>query len=196
MAAPLDMGGRPIGPVSALIARVELVLVLVSVLAMAAIMFIVVADVFLRYAMSAPLGWSYDVIGLYLVGMVFFFALSDTMQNHGHIALDVFVPFLPRWLRHGTQGIGYAASTVLIALIAWLEVSKATEALAGGDRIAGVVPLPTWVAHAVLALGMTVLAVRCTYRALSHLASIFSANDLVETPPPPVTSGHAGEHGE
>ena len=43
---------------------------------------------------------------------------------------------------------------------------------------------------------MTLLALRCVYRAVFHALSIFFADDLVEMPPPPVTSQHVGEHGE
>lgn len=186
---------RPLNALSAVLARVETALIFLSSMAMAAIMCIVMADVILRYVFSAPLVWSYDLIGLYLVGIVFFFALPDTMQQHGHIALDVFVPFFPHRLRHAMQAIGFAISALLLAAISWLEVWEAEDALISDDRIAGVVAFQTWVAHAVLALGMGVLVLRCTYRAVFHLASAISGRDVVELPPPPITSTPA-EHSE
>lgn len=186
----------PANRISAWLVRAEAVLVAVSGVAMAAIMLIVVLDVIMRYAFDAPFTWSYDLIGLYLVGAVFFFALSDTMQNHGHIALDVFAPYIPRRLHHAALCLGFAASAALVAAIAWLECEQAFKALVRDDRIASVPPLQTWIAHAVLSVGMTVLALRCVYRALFHALSIFFADDLVEMPPPPVTSQHVGEHGE
>lgn len=195
MAAP---GGNqePLNAPSAWLARLETALVVLSALSMAAIMCIVMLDVILRYVFAAPLIWSFDLIGLYLVGAVFFFALSDTMQQHGHIALDVFVPLIPHRLRHAGQALGFAAGTVLLAAITWLEFWQAEEAFIADDRIAGVVPFQTWVAHAVLALGMGVLVLRCLYRALFHAASAVSGRDMVETPPPPVTARPATEHAE
>lgn len=187
MSAP---GGdqKPINTLSSGLARLETALVALSALALMAIMCIVVLDVAMRYVFSAPLVWSYDIIGLYLIGMVFFFALPDTMQHHGHVALDVFVPMMPMRLRHAAQCVGFAASTFLVAAITWLEFGQATEALIADDRIAGIVPFPTWVAHAVLTIGMAVLTLRCLFRTVFHGLSAFTGQDMVELPPPPITS--------
>lgn len=186
----------PINGISAVLARIETVLVVISALAMGAIMCIVMADVVLRYVFHAPLVWSYDLIGLYLIGIVFFFALPDTMQQHGHIALDVFVPLFPHRLRHLMQSIGFGISTLLLGAITWLEFWQAEDALVADDRIAGVIAFQTWVAHAVLALGMGVLVLRCAYRTLFHLVSAVSGRDSVELPPPPITSSMNTEHAE
>lgn len=187
MAAP---GGDqlPLNKPSAWLAHAETALIFLSTVAMAGIMCIVVLDVVMRYAFASPLVWSYDLIGLYLVGMAFFFALSDTMQQHGHVALDVFVPMIPPRLRNLAQSFGFAASTLLIGAITWLEFWQAAEAFVAKDRIAGVVAFQTWVAHAVLAVGMFILTLRCLYRALYHGASAIAGHDLVERPPPPVTA--------
>lgn len=195
MAAP---GGEqvPLNGLSASLARVETALIALSAAAMAAIMCIVVLDVVMRYAFAAPLVWSYDIIGLYLVGMVFFLALSDTMQHHGHIALDVFLPYIPHRLRHAAQSAGFAASALLIGAITWLEVHEAEAALVHDDRIAAVIPFPTWVSHAVLTLGMGVLTLRLVYRSVFHAASALTGRELVEVPPPPITANVSREHGE
>ncbi|KZX98850.1 MULTISPECIES: TRAP transporter small permease [unclassified Sulfitobacter] len=195
------MGGvieenRPANALSALLARVETVMISISAAAMAAIMLIVVLDVAMRYMFAAPLAWSYSLIGLYLVGAVFFLALSDTMHHHGHIALDVFVPFMPRPIRHLSQAAGYGAATFFVVVIAWLGFVQAQDALVSDHRAAEIVPWPTWVAHAFLTLGMATLALRCGYRAIFHLLSVFSSSDLVELPPPPNTDIKSGEHGE
>lgn len=195
MAAPLR-NQTPMNVPSAWLAKVESVLIALSAAAMFSIMCIVMLDVVLRYVFAAPLVWSFDLIGLYLVGAVFFFALSDTMQQHGHIALDVFVPLIPFRLRHAAQSVGFGASALLLAAITWLEFWEAEGALVADDRIAGVIPFQTWVAHAVLAIGMGVLVLRCSYRALFHAISAVSGRDRVELPPPPVTATTKPEHDE
>lgn len=195
MAAPRE-DQIPLNFASAWIARVETELSRLSAFAMAAIMLIVTLDVLLRYLVSAPLTWSYDLIGLYLVGAVFFFALSDTMQHHGHIALDVFVPLIPFRLRHVVQSVGYGMSTGLLAAITWLEFWQAEEAFTADDRIAGIIPFQTWVAHAVLTVGMAVLVLRCLYRTVLHMASAAANSEMVEIPPPPVTVTTPREHDE
>ena len=187
MAAPVE-DQVPLNLPSAILAKIEKVLIILSAAAMAGIMCIVMADVVLRYVFHAPLVWSFDLIGLYLIGMVFFFALPDTMQQHGHIALDVFVPLIPFRLRHLAQALGFGASTMLLGAITWLELWQAQDALIADDRIAGVVAFPTWVAHAVLTVGMGVLVLRVAYRTVFHLVSAISGRDEVELPPPPVTA--------
>lgn len=193
------MGGlvgenRPANAASALLARLETLLIGISGVAMAAIMVIVVVDVGLRYLFAAPLSWSYSLIGLYLVGAVFFLALSDTMQHHGHIALDVFVGLLPRPLRHVAQGAGYGLSALFVGAITWLGFAQARAAFVSDARVAEVVAWPTWIAYALLTLGMGTLCLRCGYRALFHLASAVSPHDLVELPAPPDTDRPAPSH--
>src|SRR3546814_5827562 len=53
-------------------------------------MLVIVVDVVMRYFFSAPLSWSYDLIGMYLVTLVFFLALADTFRRGGHIKVDLF----------------------------------------------------------------------------------------------------------
>jgi TRAP-type C4-dicarboxylate transport system permease small subunit len=183
---------KPANVLSGMLARIETVLIGVACVALASIMCIVVLDVVMRYAFAAPLLWSYDLIGLYLIGAVFFLALPDTMHRHGHIALDVFMPLFPLRLRHIFQGLGYGASTVLVGLIAWLAQERAYGAFLADDRIASAVPWPTWVAYATLTIGMALLFLRCAYRAYFHLISAVLGRDLVELPPPPLTENTSG----
>lgn len=187
---------EPVNGVSAVLARVESVLIGVSGLAMAAIMLIVVVDVTLRYVFAAPLTWSYSLIGLYLAVAMFFLALPDTLNNHGHIALDVFVPLFPRRVRHLTQGLGYGGSTLFVGAMSMLGYSQARDAYLFDNRVAEAVAWPTWIAYALLTVGMTTLCLRCGFRFVFHLASVFSARDLVEMPAPPNTAVKPGEHGE
>lgn len=186
MAAPIS-DQKPVNGLSAVLAWIETALIAAAAAAMAAMMCIVVADVLMRYVFDSPLVWSYDLIGLYLVGAVFFLALPDTMQHHGHIALDVFQPMIPFRIKHVALALGFAASALLLGAITWLELLEAIDTFQADDRIAGIVPFPTWVSHAVLTAGMSILTLRCAFRALFHLMSGFVGTTMVELPPPPVT---------
>lgn len=187
---------RPVNRVSGALARIEAVFIAVSAVAMAAIMVIVAADVMLRYVFSSPFSWSYNIIGLYLLGAVFFLALSDTLQHHGHVALDLFVPLMPLRLQHFMQAFGYAVSAAFVAVIAWLAFTRAEDALLSDDRIAASVAFPTWIAYAILTAGTSLLVLRALYRAVFHAASAIAGRDLVELPPPPETGDTRGERAE
>ena len=171
--------------ISATLAVLETGLAMVSGAALAAIMLIVVVDVFMRYLFSAPLSWSYDLIGLYLVVALFFFSLSDTMQHHGHIAIDLFSDMIPHRPRHALMSVGYLFSTLIVAMIGWQAWLRLVIAYGAGDRIAAVVPWPTWIAYLIVTLGSLVLTLRCAYRMVGHAASAATGKDMVEMPPPP-----------
>ncbi|MET4000101.1 TRAP transporter small permease [Marinobacterium sp. MBR-109] len=187
---------KPANAPSAVLARAEQILMAGAGLAMIVIMGIVVLDVVMRYVFSSPLSWPYTLIGHYLMAALFFLALSDTMQHHGHIALDVFLPILPRRLRNMMQASGFGISSSLVAFIAYLGIEQAILAWSRDERFADSLALPSWVPYALLSVGMGLLSIRCAYRAVYFFASIFSQRDLVELPPSPTKEAHTGEHGE
>lgn len=179
---------------SAILARIETALVFLSGVALAVIMLVVVADVTLRYAFRSPLGWSYDLIGTYLMVCVFFFALSDTLHHHGHIAIDIFTPQLPRWFLHASLGIGYAVSALLLAMIAWQAWYRTTAAWNANNLISATVPWPTWPSYLMAVIGTALMTLRCTLRAITHGGSFVTGRELADLPPEPITTPAEPEH--
>lgn len=179
---------RTMMAISRSLARLETVLAALASISMAAIMMIIVVDVAMRYILSSPLGWSYDLIGLYLMVAMFFLILPDTLHHHGHVAIDLFRSALPRRVRHLGLTIGYAAGTLVMALIGIEAWGRFHSAFAAQDRIAALVPWLTWPAYLIVTIGTAVLTLRLIYRAVGHGLSIFSQHDLVEMPPLPETS--------
>ncbi|MBE0594755.1 MAG: TRAP transporter small permease [Gemmatimonadales bacterium] len=170
--------------ISAALARLEHALMHVSAAAMIAVMLVVVVDVVARYFFSSPLIFAYDLIGMYLVVLVFFFALPGTLHLHGHIAIDFFQPFMPARLRFAGEAIGYAAGTVVLALIAWKLGARAWVAFVNGDVTATTIPWPIWLSEAPAALGSALIALRCAYRCIGHVLSVIAGEAVVEIPPP------------
>lgn len=187
---------QPANRISAILSWIERAMIVVSCVSLVAIMFIVVADVTLRYVLGTPLSWSYNLIGLYLMVAVFFFALSDTLHNHGHIAIDIFQHQIPHRPRHLSMTIGYLLSSIVMALIGWQAWLRLKTAYINDDRIAAVIPWPTWIGYFIVTAGCVVMTLRCVYRTFGHAASAASGRDLVETPPPPVTEIPAREMAE
>lgn len=184
---------QPANRLSAILAAIERAFVAISGACLGIIMLVVVADVSMRYLFNAPFSWSYDLIGLYLMVAVFFFALSDTLHNHGHIAIDIFQHALPLRVRHLSLSLGYMLSTAILALITWQAWIRFQAAWIGDDRIAAVIPWPTWVAYFIVVLGGALITLRCTYRTVCHVASAATGRELVETPPPPETGDGSTE---
>jgi len=184
---------RAMSAISRALAVMETGMAVLAGIALAAIMLIVVVDVAMRYALSIPLGWSYDLIGLYLMVAVFFLMLPDTLHNHGHVAIDLFRNVIPRLLQHLGLAAGYAAGVVVMGLIGLEAWGRMVAAYVGQDRIAALVPWLTWPAYMIVTVGTALLALRLSYRAVGHGLSVLSRHDLVEMPPPPETAAPKGE---
>ncbi len=170
--------------ISAALARLEHALMHVSAAAMIAIMLVVVADVVMRYFFSYPLIFAYDLIAMYLVVLVFFFALPGTLHLHGHIAIDFFQPFIPPRVRFAGEAIGYAAGTVVLALIAWKLFGRTWIAFVNEEVTATTIPWPIWLSELPAAIGSALIAVRCLYRCIGHVLSMIAGHAVVEIPPP------------
>jgi len=99
------------------LARVDTVLRGLGAGMMLMIMATVAADVFSRYVLNAPFAWSYDLISVYLMPGIFFFFLSDTFRQHGHVAVDIVQHRMSAACRHASLAVAYASALVLFVLI-------------------------------------------------------------------------------
>lgn len=175
--------GRVFDAASSAISAVEWILSAVARIALLLIMLIVVADVVMRYAFHAPFSWPYTLIGNYLMVVVFFLMLSNTLQANHHIAIDIFQEMFPLRLREVLLGLGFLASAAVMALIAWQSFLRWQVAFRADERLAANIPWPTWITHAILTVGVAVFVVRIALRVLQHFASALSGVALVETDP-------------
>lgn len=182
--------------ISRALAWIEASLAAFSGVSLAVIMFVVVADVTMRYVVHEPFGWSYDLIGKYLMVCVFFFALSDTLNHHSHIAIDIFAHALPRWFEHLSLLIGYAVAVILMAMIAWQGWYRFDVAYTANNLISATVPWPTWPSYLLVAVGAAAMTLRCALRVVGHAASLATGRELADLPPPPELAATDGEHGE
>lgn len=187
---------RPEAGVSALVAYAERGLIFLSGIALAAIMLVVVTDVTMRYVLQSPLGWSYDLIGTYLMVCVFFFALSDTMHQHGHISIDFFAHSLPRRFTHASLALGYGLSTAVLAMIVWQAWYRTDAAFSANSLIRSTVPWPTWPSYFMLCVGSALITLRCGLRTVAHAASFVTGREIADMPPPPNTALSGTERGE
>ncbi|MGR7994322.1 MULTISPECIES: TRAP transporter small permease [unclassified Xanthobacter] len=153
--------------------RIDRALVLFSAACMFIIMLIVIADVLLRYALHMPLAWSYDVISLYLMVGMFFFAISDTLRVGGHVGIDVFQPYLPSTVRHVGEAIGYLAAAFLTGMMAQLAFFRGLSAWQNEEMLSGAYLWPTWIAQVPVVVGTAMIALRCLLLAATHVRDIF-----------------------
>ncbi len=149
------------------------------------IMMIVSADVFMRYLMHRPFSWSYDLIGLNLVPLAFFLALSATFSRNTHISVDIlYLRFADHWQRVVRMAIAIL-TLPMAAWIVWLSAIDAEQRWAKNEIIAGVVRWPTWIPAAIVTVGFFMLALRLALDLIALVRALV-AND-------PATPGESVE---
>lgn len=154
---------------------------------MLAIMTIVGFDVVMRYVLNRPLGWAYDLVGLYLMPGAFFLALSSTQAAHGHIGVDMLVQRLPPKGRRLAEILTSALAIPLFALIGWAGAERAYVDWVRANTLSGSIPWPTWVSSALIPIGTGLLVLRLTMLLVGHAASLVTGTNIVPLTP---AAGH------
>lgn len=157
-----------------------------------AIMLVIVMDVVLRYFFSAPLSWSFDLISLYLVTLVFFLALADTFRRGGHIRVDLFERLRATRIFAVAELLGLIAAEVFFALILSQLAGSGVEAFLANDVLDGTIPWPTWPPYLAGALGVSLLMIRIGLGMIGRIVAIAAGQPVVQEG----GSHAAGEHVE
>ncbi len=93
--------------------------------ALAAMMLLVVMNVVLR-AVFQPIMGAYEIVG-FLGAMAISFGLPYTTVKKGHVAVELFVSFLPEKIRGVIQAFSAGLGASLFALLAWRSAEYGME---------------------------------------------------------------------
>jgi TRAP-type C4-dicarboxylate transport system permease small subunit len=167
----------------AVLRRLERTLVVVAAAMLFLIMVIVTVDVALRYLFNSPLAWSYDLISLYLMVGLFFFALSDTLHNNGHVSVDILHHYMPARARHAAELVGYGCMIFVFAMIFYMSTVRTWTSFHGGDVLAGNIPWPTWLSTIAVPIGSGLIFLRVLFRFIGHTLSLFTTQPVISLPP-------------
>lgn len=168
----------------------EKCLVKIAALSLFSIMLIVVADVFMRYVFNSPFIWSYELISMYLMVIVFFFSLSNTLEENGHIAVDFLHIKISERTRHLFLAIGYWCSLVVFCIVFYASVHETWISYMNKDVIDGLIEWPKWLSWLSVPIGTSLLIARILFRALGHTFSAMTNSSHIELP---LISGHEKE---
>ncbi len=160
--------------------RIEAAMASIATVCLFLMTAVVAADVFMRYVFSAPLAWTHDLVGLYLVSTSFAFVLSSTFSSHGHMGIDILTRRLPRIGRRYAELLVNALAIIMFALIAWVMFERAWESYAAREVLAGLYAWPTWPPAFVLASGSTLLVLRLMIRILELIFLDDAVPEVIE----------------
>ncbi len=142
-----------------------------------AIMLIVFFDVGLRYIFNSPLGWSYDLISLYLMVALFFLALSVTQRDDHHVRVDIIFRYVSPRVRHVMELAGYLLAIVVLLAIAYAGARKFWTSWQHNDVVAGAIGWPTWLSAIFVPLGVGLLVLRLGFSVCSLATAIASGSE-------------------
>lgn len=143
------------------------------------VMVTVFVDVVKRYFFNSPLTFAYDLIGIYLMPIAFFLALSDTFRLNHHIAVDIVYLKLSVPVQRALRLAAAVLSTVVFVPIAQLSVVQAIERLENNDVIAGTIEWPTWIPSAFVAVGFGLLIIRLLVDGIGLAVALASRSSTV-----------------
>lgn len=166
----------------AMMAQLELVLRTVAAVCLLAVMVIVFIDVGARYLVNSPLAWSYELIGMYLMPALFYFALSDTLAGDHHIAVDLLRPRMPAWLLRLVEIIGSAAMLGVFLLIGWIFLQQAVRGFRDSSVTMGVVEWPAWIPAVIVVTGTLAICLRLAGRVVGHAMSLVAGRSFIDLP--------------
>lgn len=171
-----------IGGMRAAMTRIESVLRTVAAGCLLIVMVIVFVDVGARYLVNAPLAWSYELIGMYLMPALFYLALSDTLAENHHVAVDLLRPRMAPWLVRTIEIIGNAGTLAVFLLVAWIFLQQAVHAFRTGAVTMGVVEWPAWIPAALVVVGTLAICLRLAGRVVGHALSLVAGRPLIDLP--------------
>ncbi len=150
---------------------------------LAAMTLIATTDVAMRYALNAPLSWSYDLISLYLLTGVFYLGLSNTLRVDGHISVDILHNRMPPRLRHAALVAGYALALFVFLIMLQAMGDRTVNAYVKDEAVVGSILWPTWIPGAMVTLGLGLTSARIAYRTAGHLFAALTGREVIALPP-------------
>ena len=168
---------------AAMMANLDL---LAACVALAALVVLTAAGVFMRYFAKDPLKWMEEAQMALIVWIVFPSA-CNVARNSGHIAIDALVNLFPRRLRKLMEILVHAASTATLAFMCCQSFRFVQQMYARG-RLTNLLEIPFHVIYAVVPLSF--LLVGC-HEVMALLRALFRGDSGGEVPRP-IRSGAEG----
>lgn len=129
----------------------------IAALTVLAMCLLITVAVFVRYVFGIPIVWVPEIVG-YLMVLLVFLALGETMLAGGHIRIDLFVSRIPKRLRNMLELLTLTLSTGVAGFFAWHGVRTMLRSYEFGRKDAfGALHTPLYIPQAALPIGLSIL---------------------------------------
>jgi len=157
--------GVPIEPeTTSWIRRVNRVLLVVSCILIAAALWLVFANVVLRYLFNSPFIWA-DQFTTYLLFYMTFLAAPWVLAKRGHVSIEVLRNVLRPRGQKLLDVLAHAITAAYFAAFSYLGVSDLIRVVERNAQFADAVEFPQWVVYGALPVGSVLLALQALLNA-------------------------------
>jgi len=143
----------------------------VGVSLLLAMMFLLTADVTLRYAVNRPIAGSLELTE-FMMAAVVFLGLAYAQAQRAHVRVDLIVTRLPRRPQAALDSITLLLSILLYAFIAWKGYERAVELLQKG-LVSDLLRIPHFPFRILVAIGAALLCLELVLTLRGRLRVLF-----------------------
>lgn len=137
----------------------------ISGLCLIVMMLIVSWDTFSRYALGAPLVWSFEIISYYLLVISLYLAISPTFTRDDHVSIDLFRQMFPDRLRDWIDVIWCLMAAAVFALIVWASWRSLGHSFQRNQFFPGLIRWPAWISFLPIVIGTGLIVLRLVVHA-------------------------------
>jgi TRAP-type C4-dicarboxylate transport system permease small subunit len=164
---PAVSGSGPVAAMQLLLARINGVLLKLSMLAMLATSLVLTYSVVARYFFKTPTDWQDEASVFMLVGVTFF-CTAWVQSFRGHIGIEALGTLLPPKVNAARLLLVDLLSLAFCAFFAWKSWALCHEAWVDGQTTSSTLAPPLWIPYSMMAAGMTLLALQILVQVLAH----------------------------
>lgn len=150
--------------------RLNHALLLMSMLAMVITALVLTYSVVSRYFFKLPTDWQDEASVFMLVGVTFF--CSAYVQSlRGHIGIEALAALLPDAVNAARMLFVDGVSLAFCTFFSWKSWSLFYEAWRDGQTTSSTFAPPLWIPYAMMAAGMTLLALQIAVQVLARVTN-------------------------
>jgi TRAP-type C4-dicarboxylate transport system permease small subunit len=140
--------------------RVEFAFLLVGIVSLFAMMLLIAVNTMMRYLFSDPITGMYEVVELYLMMAVFYFALPYVEAREANVRADI---ISRRFSSTVSRRIEIVSLAVTLVVAGWITILVYQRAMSFVDRLittSGVIEFPVYVSWFIVVVGLAMLLAR------------------------------------
>ncbi|MET0320845.1 MAG: TRAP transporter small permease [Duganella sp.] len=167
---PAPPDNAAIAAATALLDRLNRGLMFLSMIALVLTACVLTYSVVSRYFFHAPTDWQDEASVFMLVGVTFF-CTAFVQSQRGHIGIEAIATLLPRRVNAARLLVVDVVSAVFCAFFAWKSWTLFHEAWVDGQTTSSTFAPPMWIPYAMMAAGMSLLALQIVLQTLARLTN-------------------------